>query len=497
MFKALLLIFLFLTSLSAKEVTEIKDPIHGIRVQLPAGWSVKVFPSYVLITSEDMTRFITFRVYPGKNLRKVAKALLQETRFMGGGITHFKRVKSGVLVRSDLRGYPYVLDPMLPITWGLQGRIPPQDYTSLTYIIPLRRSSLLVTLLYPRGTSGAQIEEMIGIAKTFRFLRRRIPSKRVFIRDPETGGVAATLRIPEGWDFYGTVIPQAPREIHFVASGRGEFVRRDFIKLEGAWGPLGGATMISVNGQAYPSQMPIVIDSVRTAAEFLVSLWNAEGEDWKTVEVKELPKSGSLRALEESFRNQIAAMGAVYQHQASVSILNGGLEAYGGGLRRISMIVGLSMDSYSPGTGTRIFQTNLLIITAQAKSSEKAEGLLTAVMVGFRPDPNWFLSKMWRNIRDQAYWNRVILGVLDEHNQFLTRSSIAWANLLSEKTFVKDPRTGEIFQVDLSEGRYWRDPSGEMILGGVRELSELEEVLKARGWRKLKESLEGFPEQWW
>ncbi len=496
MFKVLLFIFLLFTSLSAKEITEIKDPIHGIRIKLPADWSVRVFPSYVLIISDDTTRFITFRVYPGQNLKKLARTLLQETRFMGGNTTHFKRIKTGLLVRSDLRGYPYVLDPMLPITWGLQGRIPPQNYTSLTYIIPLRRSSLLVTFLYPRGTSGAQIDKMIGIAKTFRFIKRRIPSKRVLIRDPETGDVAASLRIPKGWDFYGTVIPQAPREIHFVASGRGEFVRRDFISRAGAVSPFGGSTMISVNGQSYTSQMPFIIDSVRTASEFLVSLWNSEGGSWNIVEVRKLPKPGSLKALEESARRRLATTGAMFQHQANASILYGGFEASSGGLRKVSLIVGLSTDSFSPGTGMRNFQTNLLVITAQARNPEKAKGLLTATVVGFRPDPNWFLSKMRRNFRDQAYWNRVILGVLDEHNEFLTRTSIAWSNLLSEKTFVKDPRTGEIFQVDLSEGHYWRDPSGEMILGGVREMSELEEVLKAKGWRKLKKSLEGFPEQW-
>ncbi len=496
MLRLLLFIFLLFTSLSAKEITEIKDPVHGIRVKLPADWSVRVFPSYVLIISEDMTRFITFRVYPGRNLRKVAKALLQETRFMGRGVTHFKRVKNSVLVRSDLRGYPYVLDPMLPITWGLQGRIPPQEYTSLTYIIPLRRSSLLISFFYPRGTPEGRVKEMIRIAKTFRFTKRRIPSRRALIRDPETGSVAATLRIPRGWDFYGTVIPQAPREIHFVASGRGEFVRRDFISLAGAVGPFGGSAMISINGQSYPSQMPFIVDSIRTASELLVSLWNSEGESWEIVKVRNLPKPGSLKALEESARRRLATTGAMFQHQANASLLYGGFEASNGRLRRVVLIVGFSTDSYSPGTGVRNFQTNLLLITAQARGSERAKGLLTAVVIGFRPDPNWFLSKVQRNIQDQAYWNRVILGVLDEHNEFLTRSSIAWANLLSEKTFVKDPRTGEIFQVDLSKGRYWRDPSGEMILGGVREMSELEEVLKAKGWRKLKESLEGFPEQW-
>ena len=494
--KALLILTLLLTGLSAKETTEIRDPIHGIKVSLPAGWSVKVFPRYVLFTSDDMTRFITFRVYPGRNLKKVARALIRETRYMGKGVTHFKRVRSGLILRSDFRGYPYVIDPMLPISWGLLGKIPPQEYTSITYIIPLRRSSLLVTFLYPRGTPRARIEEMISIARTFRFLKDRIPSRRVFVMDPETGGVAATLRIPKGWDFYGTVIPKVPRDIHFVASGGDEFVRRDFISLAGAISPLGGTTMISINGRSYTSQVSLIIDSVKTAAEFLVSLWNSEGGSWNIVEVRDLPKPGSLKALEESFRRQMATMGAIYQHQAVASVLYGAFEASSGRIRRVTLIVGLSTDSFSPGTGMRNFQTSLLATTAQARTPERAKGLLTAVSIGFRPDPNWFLSKMRRNLADQVYWNRVILGVLDKHNEFLTRTSTAWANLLSEKTFVKDPETGEIFQVDLTGDHYWRDPLGEVILGGVREMSELEDILKARGWRKLDQSLEGFPEQW-
>jgi hypothetical protein len=45
-------------------------------------------------------------------------------------------------------------------------------------------------------------------------------------------------------------------------------------------------------------------------------------------------------------------------------------------------------------------------------------------------------------------------------------------------------------------GEFWRDSLWGDILGGVERGSELEELLKEKGWRQLKQSLEGFPEQW-
>ena len=485
-------LILFLTTyVLGGDLVNYRDPIHGVEVRIPIGWSLSVFPRYVLITSDDLTRFLVFRVYKGRNLREAARSVLTETRLMARSWrAHFKRTRHGILIRADFKGYPYELDPMIPISWGVIGRTPPQDYTSLTYLIPLRRSSLVVSFYFPRDAGRKAVEEMVSVARTFRFTKRRIPSKRVVIRDPETGQVAATLRIPEGWDFAGTVLTEPPRDIYFVATKGDRVVRRDLITVSTLIQPMGQITQVSINGRNFLSQVPIVVSSFEGAVDLMISLWNSQGGGWRLVSREVYPKTVYLKALEEGFKGQWLTMARVYGMPADLGVFRGEFTARGSGLIRLATLTGFFMNS--PQTAT----FSAIALTVQARSRGEAGGLMRGVLSGFRPDPEWFLSKMQRNIKDHAYWNRVILGVMRRHNEFLTRSSIAWTNILSEQTFVRDPETGEIFQVDLTGDHYWRDPIEGTIIGGVRELSELESLLRSRGWRKLDQSLEGFPEQW-
>ncbi len=478
----------------AKELT-LRDPIHGLQVRIPANWNLTVFPRYVLITSDDMTRFTVLRVKRGGNLKEVARAILAENQKIARSYsTHFKRVRYGILLRTDMAGYPYLLDPMLSINWGLVGRMPPSEYTSLTYLIPLKRNTLVVSFYYPRGTPPDQLEEMVKVVRSFRFTRKRTPSKKVVIRDPETGQIAATLRIPRGWDFFGTVLPTLGRNIHFVATRGEEVIRMDVINVSSVVSPVGYFSEIKVNERSFVSQAPVSVNSLESAVDLLISLWNSRGGGWELTSLEELPETAFMRAFEESMKRQVTYMGRVLGRSVDLGVFRGYFTVKQDNLVRTAFLMGFYMNSFSPmGSDSSGW---FMAFTVQGRDLKRAEDLSVGVLTSFRANPSWFLSKMKRNLEDQKYWNRVILGVIDKHNEFLTRTSLAWENILSEQTFVRDPETGEIFQVDLSEGHYWRDPVEGFMIGGVEEMSELESILRSKGWRKLDQSLEGFPEQW-
>jgi hypothetical protein len=113
--------------------------------------------------------------------------------------------------------------------------------------------------------------------------------------------------------------------------------------------------------------------------------------------------------------------------------------------------------------------------------------------------PEAALSALERFTRDNQELNRLVRQILNEQQEFNTRMVKAWTNALSDQTYVKDPETSEIFRVHKrvwETGEFWRDPLWGDILGGVERGSKLEELLKEKGWRQLKQSLEGFPEQW-
>lgn len=75
------------------------------------------------------------------------------------------------------------------------------------------------------------------------------------------------------------------------------------------------------------------------------------------------------------------------------------------------------------------------------------------------------------------------MGTLSEHETFVSDTNEAWANILGEKIYARDPSTGEVFYLDDVGGTYLRNPETGYILMGVDEVAagELEQL----GWQRM------------
>ncbi|GIX47886.1 MAG: hypothetical protein KatS3mg131_2097 [Candidatus Tectimicrobiota bacterium] len=131
---------------------------------------------------------------------------------------------------------------------------------------------------------------------------------------------------------------------------------------------------------------------------------------------------------------------------------------------------------------------------------EQAMSIFSGFKDSFLYNPEWIIRTMESWMQQHVEENRLVRQMLQEHREANSQMARSWTNLLSDQTYVKDPATGEIFRLykrSWETGDFWREPVfGDAILGGVKRESQLEELLKMEGWRRMTESLAGFPEMW-
>ncbi|MBC7338108.1 MAG: hypothetical protein H5U01_17795, partial [Clostridia bacterium] len=133
------------------------------------------------------------------------------------------------------------------------------------------------------------------------------------------------------------------------------------------------------------------------------------------------------------------------------------------------------------------------------ENEEHDRGVVLGIMASVRFSPQAVLAILERSSIENARLNRMVLEMVQEQEDFNSRMATAWTNALSDQTYARDPATGEIMRLykhAWDETDFWRDPVWNTVLDGVEPGSELEDVLRSEGWRRLDQSLEGFPEQW-
>ncbi|MEZ8220183.1 hypothetical protein GG496_000350 [Candidatus Fervidibacteria bacterium JGI MDM2 JNZ-1-D12] len=497
------------------------DRMHGFSVQLPPFWGAKVLGNAILIKDEGL-HFIIIRGarYDG-NIKQVAQKWLQEREAMNqfaaqftGNLPRFafKQTQHGIIIYGEGLGYPYTIDPQTSINFSFllaQGVQLPNDYREVTAILPGKSMALLVTLLFPSEADEETRKQMMEIVKSFCFLP---PEERVSwhpeeVRCFETGLVAATMHVPNGFEFRaGTIRQDKKRRVAWFLRKGEMMLRKDYIDLQTniIQSQFGGnaLSVLIINGQVSQQPQPIMVISKEDCIKLVLAIWQAEtGKEWTLKEVAEIPTPPIQKAFQERMRQQIPAFPGLQMQQENLSVA---FTATNGDLVRTGMLggtfgVAVSPHPIAPTQGC-FLAIDVVVTQVPQKEIERVSSIFSGIHSSFFYNPEWLMRTMEIWSTEHKIENQMVRQMVSEHREFNTRMATAWTNLLSDQTYTKDPETGEIFRLhkrSWETGDFWREPIfGDVILGGVERGSKLEELLKMEGWRRLTESLEGFPEMW-
>ncbi len=499
MVKKLLGVFLLVVALTSQlrakelELGKTFDPLTGIEVELPNGWSYKNTDYGLVFT--DMKSFVVIKGYTTKDHTMLVKNLFKEMSYFSKGNVGnaYKKLKTGFAIYSEPLSYPYIyLDPNVQMF--LFKLNVPKLYRAVHVVFPSGKFSLIASLYLPEG-GKVDKEGIVKILGSLNFLPqdRRVSWSYAKITEPENGMTAVLVPVPKGYNFSGRVVEQGTKRWFFYNISKGESmfsVELIDIKTQGV-----GAnfhSLLTINGVSSAQHTPLCITSEESLSMFLTSLWKAQtGKEWKVLEMKTLPVGDIERALMSDMpvlpNSQMVSFKSVLMAESSK-------------LKRFAYVNLMGVVSYIPGIVSSLscFQ-NLTVRIAQFpkdNAPEKHIGTFVGIDRNTRVNPSWSLYAMEKFIKENMRLNQMVREMTRESQEFNSWMSKTWTNLLSDHTYVKDPSSGEVFKLykrSWETGEFWREPVfGDLILGGVREGSKLQELLKTEGWKKLEESLSGF-----
>jgi len=475
-----------------------KDPLNGYTAEIPLGWKARN-SEYGLIFSKG-ANFIVIRGKKTTDQRAIAGLLVEESKRTSptGYIqTAYKKTSNGFVLYIEDAGYPYYLED--PANVPFMFLIPlPRNYQVVHYVLSQKTVSLIVSLYLPRDGEVYK-EEIVKILSSFAFLppNERISWRYAKIVEPMNGMTAALMPVPDGFNFSGSVVKQGTKRwfIYNLRTSDGSAIRMDLVDVNSgalSTGFGGNAnTVLTINGSS--SQQPnfICIRGFNDAAALVVGILNAIGEGrWSKVWEKELPISK-----EELKQSTPTIPGSVNVRAKGAVLLSSdrGMERLVfirlfGGYRQSPSYVATSIDC----------SANLTLTSVQAPKGKLREvvGIASGVYSNIRVNPEWGIFVYEDFLKTNKDLNRMVMQMQKDSQEFNSWMSKSWANVLSDQTYVRDPSTGEVFRLykkSWETGELWREPVfQDVILGGVKEGSKLQELLQMEGWKKLEESLGGF-----
>jgi len=502
--KVLVFTLLFVLGLFAysQEILEgpAKDPLNGYTAEVPLGWKARN-SEYGLIFSKG-SNFLVIRGKKTTDQRAIAGLLVEESKRTSptGYIqTAYKKTSNGFVLYIEDAGYPYYLEDPANLPFMFQVPVP-RNYQVVHYVLSQKTVSLIVSLYLPRDGEVYK-DEIVKILSSFAFLppNERISWRYAKIVEPMNGMTAALMPVPDGFNFSGSVIEQVTKRwfIYSLGKSDGSAIRMDFVDVNSgaiSTGFGGNAyTVLTINGSS--SQQPnfICIRGFDDAVALVVGILNAIGEGrWSKVWEKEFPISKEDLAILQSTPS---VLGSVPIRVKGAVLLSSdrGMER----LVSISLFGGYGQNPSYTATSINC-SANMTLTSVQAPKGKLREvvEIANGVYSNIRVNPEWgiFTYEYFTKINIQI--NRMVMQMQRDSQEFNSWMSKSWANLLSDQTYVRDPSTGEVFRLykkSWETGEFWREPVfQDVILGGVKEGSKLQELLQMEGWKKLEESLGGF-----
>jgi hypothetical protein len=477
-----------------------KDTLNGYTAEIPLGWKVRN-SEYGLIFSKG-ANFIVIRGKKTTDQRAIAGLLLEEskrTNPTGSLQTAYKKTSNGFVLYIEDAGYPYYLED--PANLPFMFLIPlPRNYQVVHYVLSQKTISLIVSLYLPRDGEVYK-EEIVKILSSFAFLppNERISWRYAKIVEPMNGMTAALMPVPDGFNFSGSVVKRGTKRwfIYSLRRSDGSAIRMDLVDVNSgavSTGFGGNAyTVLTINGSS--SQQPnfICIRGFDDAVALVVGILNAIGEGrWSKVWEKELPFSKEELAISQSVPT---IPGSVNVGAKGVVLLSSDR-----GMERLVFIRLFGVYGQNPSYfATSInCSANMTLTSVQAPKGKLREvsGIASGVYSNIRVNPEWGIFTYEDFLKTNKDLNRMVMQMQKDSQEFNSWMSKSWANVLSDQTYVRDPSTGEVFRLykkSWETGEFWREPVfQDVILGGVKEGSKLQELLQMEGWKKLEESLGGF-----
>jgi hypothetical protein len=502
--RVLLFALLFVLGLLAysQEILEepIKDTLNGYTAEIPLGWKARN-SEYGLIFSKG-ANFIVIRGKKTTDQRTIAGLLLEESKRTSptGSIqTAYKKTSNGFVLYIEDAGYPYYLEDPANLPFMFQMPLP-RNYQVVHYVLSQKTVSLIVSLYLPRDREVYK-EEIVKILSSFAFLppNERISWRYAKIVEPMNGMTAALMPVPDGFNFSGSVIKQGTKRwfIYNLRKSDGSAIRMDLVDVNSgaiSTGFGGNAyTVLTINGSSSQQQNFICIRGFDDAVALVVGILNAIGEGrWSKVWEKEFPISKEELAMMQSTPSlpgsvPIRAKGAVLLYS------DRGMER----LVFISLFGGYGQNPSYTATSINC-SAGMTLTSVQAPKGKLREvvGIAGGVYSNIRINPEWGIFAYEEFTKTNREINRMVRQMQRDSQEFNSWMSKSWANVLSDQTYVRDQSTGEVFRLykkSWETGEFWREPVfQDVILGGVKEGSKLQELLQMEGWKKLEESLGGF-----
>lgn len=495
------------------EMEEYLDLLHGFTVNIPSTWNVKVLNNSIVISDLNASKYIAIRTSRhGGNIKNVLESLMLEKKSILNPNSNFlyKNLKGGMIVIGENLGYPFMLNPMMTVNFGLFGVSPPNDYKEITFILPAKSMAIVSSLFFPSNTEKREIDEMMDIMKSFKFIprERMISWSEQVIRDLETGAEAGKVHIPSGFEYKGYIIKQGTKRVPTLFIRKGHLVlRRDNVDIQSSALQTGfggnSTSIITINGQSFQQTSPISLQSKNDLAEVVLDIWkNETGMSWELEEAQETEKSDWENIMEQQSQQMLAQTLMAYRRFGRSEYIKLKIVAANGNLKRIGWVQGFivwSQVSDMVASGQDM-QVSISIHTLQVSKERELEdmGILRGINSSIYLDPKSTLSAFERFTQENRELNQMVMEHLREEREYNSQMSKAWSNALSNQTYVKDPSSGEIMRVHKNSwetGEFWKDPVWGEVIGGVEKGSEMEELLREKGWIQLEQSLEGFQDK--